>query len=184
MSFGVKQSDSHDIFGWNAAVASFEILTVDANIDPPNHTAYLCMWWVMTCTSIGLGWGKNRRSFVTGRCEQSIFILEIRWICIKDQNSCWFLWKKKCCQEKVKLKSTFLCSPPRGGSVFCYWFKSWKWTPALTLSLPPLSSSLIFSLASTVLFRSLCRRRPKSRNMVEPPDRTMFCRRGKKTIAS
>ncbi len=34
-----------------------EILTVDANIDPPNHTAYLCIWWVMTCTSIGLGWG-------------------------------------------------------------------------------------------------------------------------------
>lgn len=47
----------------------------------------------------------------------------------------------------------------------------------LTLSLPPLSSSLIFSRASTVLFKSLCRRRPKSLNMVEPPDRTMFCGR-------
>lgn len=45
----------------------------------------------------------------------------------------------------------------------------------LTLSFPPLSSSLIFSRASTVLFKSLCKRRPKSLNMVEPPDRTMFC---------
>lgn len=47
----------------------------------------------------------------------------------------------------------------------------------LTLSLPPLSSSLIFRRASTVLFKSLCRRRPKSLNMVEPPDRTTFCGR-------
>ena len=47
---------------------------------------------------------------------------------------------------------------------------------ALTLSFPPLSSSLIFRRASTVLFRSLCMRRPKSLNMVEPPDRTMFWR--------
>ena len=46
---------------------------------------------------------------------------------------------------------------------------------ALTFSLPPLSSSLILRRASTVLFRSRCIRRPKSRNMVEPPDRTMFC---------
>lgn len=58
----------------------------------------------------------------------------------------------------------------------------WKWTPALTLSLPPLSSSLIFSLASTVLLRSLCRRRPKSRNIVEPPERTMFCSQGNGTV--
>lgn len=45
-----------------------------------------------------------------------------------------------------------------------------------TFSFPPLSSSLIFSRASTVLFRSLCRRRPKSLNMVEPPERTTFCK--------
>lgn len=44
-----------------------------------------------------------------------------------------------------------------------------------TFNLPPLSSSLNFSLASTVLFKSLCKRRPKSLNMVEPPERTMFC---------
>lgn len=37
-----------------------ETLTVDASIDPPNHTAYLCMWWVMTWTSIGLGWKGGR----------------------------------------------------------------------------------------------------------------------------
>ena len=28
-------------------------LTVDASIEPPNHTANLCMWWLMTFTSIG-----------------------------------------------------------------------------------------------------------------------------------
>lgn len=44
-----------------------------------------------------------------------------------------------------------------------------------TFSLPPLSSSLSFSLASTVLFKSRCKRRPKSLNMVEPPERTIFC---------
>ncbi|TNN50747.1 hypothetical protein EYF80_039068 [Liparis tanakae] len=44
----------------------------------------------------------------------------------------------------------------------------------LTFNLPPLSSSLIFSRASTVLLRSLCMRRPKSLNMVEPPESTMF----------
>lgn len=44
----------------------------------------------------------------------------------------------------------------------------------LTFNLPPLSSSLIFSRASTVLFRSLCSRLPKSLNMVEPPESTMF----------
>ena len=30
-------------------------LTVEASIEPPNHTAYRCMWWVITCVSIGLG---------------------------------------------------------------------------------------------------------------------------------
>lgn len=43
-----------------------------------------------------------------------------------------------------------------------------------TFSLPPLSSSLSFSLASTVLFKSRCKRRPKSLNIVEPPERTIF----------
>lgn len=57
-----------------------------------------------------------------------------------------------------------------------YWSQRSERRLALTFSLPPLSSSLIFSRASTVLFKSLCRRRPKSLNMVEPPDRTMFCR--------
>ena len=32
------------------------IVTVDASILPPNHTAYLCIWWDITWTSIGLGW--------------------------------------------------------------------------------------------------------------------------------
>lgn len=45
----------------------------------------------------------------------------------------------------------------------------------LTFNFPPLSSSLIFSRASTVLFRSLCSRLPKSLNMVEPPESTTFC---------
>ena len=40
-------------------------------------------------------------------------------------------------------------------------------------NLPPLNSSLNFSLASTVLFKSLCKRRPKSLNMVEPPEKTI-----------
>lgn len=31
-------------------------LTVDASMDPPNQTAYRCMWCVMTCTSMGLGY--------------------------------------------------------------------------------------------------------------------------------
>ena len=44
----------------------------------------------------------------------------------------------------------------------------------LTFILPPLSSSLSLSLASTTLFKSLCRRRPKSLNIVEPPERTTF----------
>lgn len=47
---------------WRGSAAVLtEILTVDANMDPPNHTAYLCMWWVMTWTSIGLGWGEKKR---------------------------------------------------------------------------------------------------------------------------
>lgn len=50
----------------------------------------------------------------------------------------------------------------------------------LTFSLPPLNSSLIFKRASTVLFRSLCRRRPKSLNMVDPPDSTMFYQTGRR----
>jgi hypothetical protein len=43
-----------------------------------------------------------------------------------------------------------------------------------TFILPPLSSWLSFNLASTTLFKSLCRRRPKSLNIVEPPERTTF----------
>ena len=44
----------------------------------------------------------------------------------------------------------------------------------LTLILPPLNSSDIFNLASTTLFKSLWTRRPKSLNIVDPPDRTTF----------
>lgn len=101
------------------------ILTVDASIDPPNQTAYLCMWCVMTCTSMGFG------------CKQRQFILSI--LNNNNNNNLW---------------------------LFSFFF---------TFNLPPLSSSLIFSRASTVLLRSLCRRRPKSLNMVEPPESTTFC---------
>lgn len=49
-------------------------------MDPPNHTAYLCMWWVMTCTSIGLGWKKQAVSYTSlvtrgrnqGKCTKEI----------------------------------------------------------------------------------------------------------------
>lgn len=36
--------------------STVSVLTVDANMDPPNQTAYRCMWCVMTCTSMGLGY--------------------------------------------------------------------------------------------------------------------------------
>lgn len=74
------------ISGWSSAAVSFEILTVDANIDPPNHTAYLCMWWVMTCTSIGLGWEKQAvsyTSFEKGRRDQILKGITW-WISIRD----------------------------------------------------------------------------------------------------
>lgn len=46
---------------------------------------------------------------------------------------------------------------------------------SLTFIRPPLSSSLSRNLASTTLFKSLCSRRPKSLNIVDPPERTTFC---------
>ena len=49
------------------------------------------------------------------------------------------------------------------------------WVGQQTLSLPPLSSSLSLSRESTIRFTSRWSRRPKSRNIVEPPDNTMFC---------
>ena len=30
-------------------------LTVEASMLPPNQTAYRCIWWEITCTSIGFG---------------------------------------------------------------------------------------------------------------------------------
>ena len=33
--------------------------TVDASMLPPNQTAYLCIWWEITCTSIGFGCEKT-----------------------------------------------------------------------------------------------------------------------------
>lgn len=68
----------------------------------------------------------------------------------------------------------------------CYWKKLWelklsvKWfldlneTKKSTFNFPPLSSSLSFSRLSTKRLTSLWRRRPKSRNIVDPPDNTMF----------
>ena len=47
---------------------------------------------------------------------------------------------------------------------------------------PPLSCSLSFKRASTARFMSRCKRRPKSRNMVEPPESTMFCQANKHKI--
>lgn len=35
---------------------------MDANMLPPNQTAYRCMWCVMTFTSIGFGWKKEQTS--------------------------------------------------------------------------------------------------------------------------
>ena len=50
----------------------------------------------------------------------------------------------------------------------------------ITLMRPPLSCSLSFSRASTARLISRWRRRPKSRNMVEPPDNTIFFGQHKK----
>ena len=47
---------------------------------------------------------------------------------------------------------------------------------------PPLSCSLSFKRASTARFMSRCKRRPKSRNMVEPPESTMFWQASKHKI--
>lgn len=77
----------------------------------------------------------------------------------------WRLWKKAFfCRAKC---FTDLCEAACISSS-CYFYP-------LTFNFPPLSSSLIFSRASTVLFRSLCSRLPKSLNMVEPPESTTFC---------
>lgn len=77
----------------------------------------------------------------------------------------WKLWKKAFFRGAKCF--TDLCEAARVSSS-CYFYP-------LTFNFPPLSSSLIFSRASTVLFRSLCRRLPKSLNMVEPPESTTFC---------
>lgn len=52
----------------------------------------------------------------------------------------------------------------------------------LTFIRPPLSSSLSLNLASTTLFKSLCSRRPKSLNIVDPPESTTFCGDNKNTV--
>lgn len=75
--------------------------------------------------------------------------------------------------KDINFKETFPQFHCRAASICA----ACEWKRSLTVSLPPLSSSLIFSRASTERFRSLCRRRPKSLNMVEPPDRTTFCGR-------
>ena len=54
-------------------------------------------------------------------------------------------------------------------------------TIRLTVSLPPLNCSLIFSRISTTRLISRWSRRPKSLNMVEPPERTIFLYRGRLT---
>ena len=43
-----------------------------------------------------------------------------------------------------------------------------------TLNFPPVASSDSLVLASTILFRSLSNLLPKSLNIVDPPDNTMF----------
>jgi len=39
----------------NLQAKKTRILTVYASMLPPNQTAYLCIWWVITWTSIGFG---------------------------------------------------------------------------------------------------------------------------------
>lgn len=45
----------------------------------------------------------------------------------------------------------------------------------LTRISPPLRASEVWMRVSTMCLRSRCRRRPKWSNMVDPPERTMFC---------
>ena len=72
------------------------ILTVDASIDPPNQTAYLCMWWVMTCTSMGLGCKRRKRTKLVDKNTKT--------------TSCWSFGKKRN-QDSVCTDWTFrLCS--------------------------------------------------------------------------
>lgn len=127
------------------------LLTVDASMDPPNQTAYRCMWCVMTCTSMGLGY--NTKTLKRDYTPKP--------------------------QVRIKLPGTTggdAMTNPQFTTYFLFDSTIFK----LTFSLPPLNSSLIFRRASTVLFRSLCRRRPKSLNMVDPPDSTMFYQTGKR----
>ena len=48
---------------------SYAILTVEANIDPPNHTAYLCIGCDITLTSIGAGVGATAVGLVADRAS-------------------------------------------------------------------------------------------------------------------
>ena len=56
-----------------------------------------------------------------------------------------------------------------------------NFTIFLTLILPSLKFSLIFSRASTERLMSRCRRRPKSLNIVDPPLNTMLLYSGRRT---
>lgn len=129
-------------------------------------TTLLCCFWVLVPTTCCILFETWQTASVPLNQVSGLLWLVLLWgsVYLFSRFVSNLITAVFCCWHFVFMSVT--CCP------LCYC--STKLNLSLTFIRPPLSSSLSLSRASTTLLRSLCSRRPKSLNMVDPPDNTMF----------